>query len=243
MFALYKKEIAGFFSSLTGYVVIIVFLVASGIFMWVIPGQTNILDAGYSNIDTFFVLSPWVFMFLIPAITMRLLTDEINSGTIELLLTRPISDLSVVLAKYNAALTIAVISIIPTFIYFISVYYLGNPVGNIDMGGTWGSYIGLFLLAATYTSIGTFSSSLTNNQIVAFILSVVLVFIFFYGFDVISTLFENSKAEYILQGFSINRHYQSISRGVVDTRDLIYFISLSAVFILATKFKLQSRKW
>ena len=243
MFALYKKEIAGFFSSLTGYVVIIVFLVASGIFMWIIPGQTNVLDAGYSNIDTFFMLSPWVFMFLIPAITMRLLTDEINSGTIELLLTRPISDLSVVMAKYSAALTIAVISILPTFIYFISIYYLGNPLGNIDMGGTWGSYIGLFLLAAVYTSIGTFSSSLTNNQIVAFILSVVITLVFFYGFDAVSTIFTNSKAEYILQGFSINRHYQSISRGVVDTRDLIYFISLAVLFILATKFKLQSRKW
>ena len=136
MFALYKKEVASFFSSLIGYVVIIVFLITTGIFMWIIPGQTNVLDVGYSNLDTFFMLSPWVFMFLIPAITMHLFADEINSGTIELLLTRPISNMSVVIAKYSAALTIAVISIIPTFIYFISIYYLGNPVGNIDMGGT-----------------------------------------------------------------------------------------------------------
>jgi ABC-2 type transport system permease protein len=243
MFALYKKEIAGFFSSLTGYIVIIVFLIASGIFMWVIPGQTNVLDAGYSNIETFFVLSPWVFMFLIPAITMRLFTDEIKSGTIELLMTRPISDIAVVMAKYSAALSIAFISILPTFIYFASVYYLGNPVGNIDIGGTWGSYIGLLFLAATYVAIGVFSSALTNNQIVAFIVAVVLTFTFFYGFDALSILFENTKTEYFLQKFSINRHYISISRGVIDTRDIVYFLSLIAIFIMTTKFKLQSRKW
>ena len=243
MFALFKKEIVGFFSSLTGYIVIIVFLAATGIFMWVIPGQTNVLDAGYSNIDTFFVLSPWVFMFLIPAITMRLFTDEIKSGTIELLMTRPISDINVVMAKYLAALSIAVISILPTFIYFSSVYFLGNPVGNIDIGGTWGSYIGLFFLAAIYVAIGIFSSALTNNQIIAFIIAVVLVFTFFYGFDAISALFANSKTEFFLQRFSINRHYLSISRGVIDTRDIVYFLSVIAIFIMTTKFRLQSRKW
>ncbi len=243
MFALYKKEIAGFFSSLTGYIVIIVFLIASGIFMWVIPGNTNVLDTGYANIETFFVLSPWVFMFLIPAITMRLFSDETKSGTIELLMTRPISDLSVIMAKYSAALSIAVISIIPTLIYFISIYLLGSPVGNVDIGGTWGSYIGLVFLAAVYVAIGIFSSSLTDNQIVAFILAVVLVFTLFYGFDALSALFANSKAEFVLQGFSINRHYQSISRGVIDTRDIVYFVSSAAIFIMLTKFKLQSRKW
>jgi ABC-2 type transport system permease protein len=243
MFALYKKELSVFFSSLTGYIVIIVFLIATGTFMWIIPGQTNVLDAGYSSIETFFVLAPWVFMFLIPAITMRSFADEISSGTIELLLTRPISDIAVVMAKYSTALTISIMSILPTFIYFISVYRLGSPVGNIDIGGTWGSYIGLLLLAIVYTSIGVFSSLLTNNQIVAFILSVVLIFIFFYGIDALGTVFAGTKTEYILQNFSINRHYKSISRGVIDTRDLVYFLSLSVIFILITKFKLQSRKW
>jgi ABC-2 type transport system permease protein len=243
MFALYKKELSVFFSSLTGYIVIIVFLIATGAFMWIIPGQTNVLDAGYSSIETFFVLAPWVFMFLIPAITMRSFADEISSGTIELLLTRPISDIAVVMAKYSTALTISIMSILPTFIYFISVYRLGSPVGNIDIGGTWGSYIGLLLLAIVYTSIGVFSSLLTNNQIVAFILSVVLIFIFFYGIDALGTVFAGTKTEYILQNFSINRHYKSISRGVIDTRDLVYFLSLSVIFILITKFKLQSRKW
>ena len=243
MFALFKKEIVGFFSSLTGYIVIIVFLAATGVFMWIIPGQNNVLDTGYANIETFFVLSPWVFMFLIPAITMRLFTDEIKSGTIELLMTRPISDINVVFAKYFAALAIAVISILPTFIYFASVYFLGNPVGNIDIGGTWGSYIGLFFLAAIYVAIGIFSSALTNNQIIAFIIAVVLIFTFFYGFDVASTLFANSKIEFFIQHFSINRHYLSISRGVIDSRDIVYFLSVTAIFVMTTKFRLQSRKW
>ncbi len=243
MFALYKKELAGFFSSLTGYIVIIVFLAASGVFMWIVPGQVNVLDTGYANIDTFFVLAPWVFMFLIPAITMRMLAEEVKSGTIELLMTKPISDMSIIMSKYSAALTIAVIAIVPTFIYFLSVYLLGNPVGNIDIGGTWGSYIGLFFLAAIYVSIGIFASSLSDNQIVAFILSVVLIFTLFYGIDALSLLFHGKSTEFFLQEFSINRHYLSISRGVVDTRDLIYFAGVSFVFIMFTKFKLQSKRW
>jgi ABC-2 type transport system permease protein len=243
MFALYKKEISGFFSSLAGYIAIIIFLLATGIFLWVIPGQNNVLDSGYATIESFFALAPWVFMFLIPAISMRLFTDEIKSGTIELLMTRPISDLSIVLAKYSAALSIALISIVPTFIYFISVYNLGNTEGNIDMGGTWGSYIGLVFLASVYTSIGVFSSAVTNNQIVAFLIAVVLVFIFYYGFDSLGLIFEGTKTEYLMQKLSINQHYQSISRGVIDSRDVVYFISIIALFVVGTHFKLQSRKW
>ena len=243
MFALYKKEISGFFSSLAGYIAIIIFLLATGIFLWVIPGQNNVLDSGYATIESFFALAPWVFMFLIPAISMRLFTDEIKSGTIELLMTRPISDLSIVLAKYSAALSIALISIVPTFIYFISVYNLGNPEGNVDMGGTWGSYIGLIFLASVYTSIGVFSSAVTNNQIVAFLIAVVLVFIFYYGFDSLGLIFEGTKTEYLMQKLSINQHYQSISRGVIDSRDVVYFISVTALFLVGTHFKLQSRKW
>jgi ABC-2 type transport system permease protein len=243
MLALFKKELSEFFSSITGYVVIVVFLIATSTFMWVIPGQMNVLDSGYANIDTFFFLAPWVFMFLIPAVTMRLFADEKKTGTIELLLTRPISDFTIVLAKYLSALTIVIIAIIPTFVYFISVYYLGSPVGNIDIGGTWGSYIGLFFLTASYASIGVFISSLTDNQIVAFILSLALVFVFFMGFESLSTLFTLNKGEFFLQGLSIDRHYRSMSRGVIDTRDLAYFAGLIAFFIMLTKFKLQSRKW
>jgi ABC-2 type transport system permease protein len=243
MSALYKKEIAGFFSTLTGYIAIIVFLMATGLFMWVIPGENNVLDKGYSDMESFFSLAPWIFMFLIPAITMRLFADEKKSGTIELLLTRPISDLSIIFSKYFAALTIAIIAIIPTLIYFLSVYLLGNPAGNMDVGGTWGSYLGLFFLAAIYVSIGIFCSALTDNSIVAFIVSLAILFLFFYGFDAASTLMAYKKGEFILQGFSIYRHYRSISRGVIDTRDLVYFIGTIALFISFTKLKLQSRRW
>lgn len=243
MFALFKKEIAGFFSSLTGYIVVLVFLLATGLFMWVIPGDNNVLDNGYADMDTFFVLAPWIFMFLIPAITMRSFADENKTGTIELLITRPVSDLSIVLAKYFSALTIAIIALLPTLIYFISVYYLGNPIGNIDLGGTWGSYIGLFFLAAVYAAIGVFSSSLTDNSIVAFILSLVITFVFFYGFDAASSLLLNKNGEFYLQGLSIYQHYRSLSRGVIDSRDVIYFLAVIALFVMFTKFKIQSRKW
>jgi len=243
MFALFKKEIAGFFSSITGFVVVIVFLLATGLFMWIIPGENNVLDNGYANLDTFFALAPWVFMFLIPAVTMRLFADEKKAGTIELLMTRPISDFSIVLAKFLSAFTIVFIALLPTFVYYLSVYLLGNPVGNIDVGGTWGSYIGLFFLAAVYVSVGIYCSSLTENQVVAFIFGLVLIFILFYGFDALSTLFASKSGEFYIQGLSINRHYRSMSRGVIDSRDMVYFLSLLAIFIMLTKFKLQSRNW
>ncbi len=243
MFALYKKELTSFFSSLTGYMAVLVFLVAIGVFMWIIPGGNNVLDNGYASLETFFILGPWVFMFLIPAITMRLFSDEKKSGTIELLMTRPISDLAIVLAKYLSALTIALIAIVPTFVFFISVYKLGSPVGNVDVGGSWGSYIGLVFLATVYVSVGVFCSSVSENQIVSFILAMVITFILYFGMDAFSLMFSLQKGEYFLQGLSISRHYQSMSRGVIDTRDVVYFLSVSSIFILITKFKLQSRKW
>lgn len=243
MFALYRKELSAFFSSLTGYVAILVFLLAIGVFMWIIPGQNNVLDNGYAGLESFFIIAPWIFMFLVPAITMRLFSEEKKNGTIELLLTRPISDISVVLGKYLSALTIVGIAILPTFIYFISVYLLGNPVGNIDIGGTWGSYIGLVFLAITYVAIGVFCSSLFENQIVAFIIAMALTFLLYFGMDAFAMLFSFNKGEYFLQGVSISRHYQSMSRGVIDTRDIFYFIGLTALFIVSTKLKLQTRKW
>ena len=243
MFTLFKKEVAGFFSSLTGYVAIIIFLVTTGLFVWIIPGDNNLLDNGYANLDSFFALAPWLFLFLIPAITMRSFADEKKSGTLELLLTRPLSDFSIVMAKNLASLTIALISIVPTLIYFISVYRLGNPVGNIDTGGTWGSYIGLALLAMIYVSIGGFCSSFTENQVVAFLLALVVIFIFYLGLETIGGVIASNKAGYLFESLSINRHYRSLSRGVIDTRDLVYFFGVSAFFILLTRFKLQSRNW
>lgn len=242
MFAIYKKELATFFGSLSGYIAVIVFLLFSGLFVWIIPGEHNLLDNGYASLEAYFGLAPWVFMFLIPAITMRLFAEEKKNGTIELLMTHPITYFQIVMAKFLSAFTITLIAIAPTFVYFISVYLLGNPQGNIDIGATWGSYIGLVFLSISYVAIGVFSSSLSNNQVIAFIVAAVTIFLLYLGMDAFSQLFSLNKVEYVLQTFSINRHYESLSRGVIDTRDLIYFFSLTAIFILLAKFKIQTNK-
>jgi len=243
MLQLLKKEINGFFSSLIGYIVIIVFLLVTSMFLWVFPGEFNILDNGYATIDPLFVLAPWVFLFLVPAVTMRLFADEKRSGTIELLFTKPFTDLQIILAKYLSGLVLVLFSLIPTLIYFVSVYLLGGEVGNIDIGGTWGSYIGLFFLAAIYVAIGLFASSLTENQIIAFLFGVILSFFFYIGFESISTLsFLESISETILN-IGINEHYKSMSRGVIDIRDMIYFLGIITLFVFGTKTVLESRKW
>ncbi len=243
MVALIRKEIDSFFSSLTGYVVIIVFLVLSGLFMWVFPGDLNIPDSGYATLDTLFIIAPWVFLFLVPAVTMRMFAEEKRSGTLELLLVRPLTDLQIVLAKFSAAVVLVIISLVPTLIYFWSVYKLGNPPGNLDTGAIWGSYIGLVFLAGCYAAIGVFASSLTDNQIVAFIVAVLLCFFFFTGFEMISALPLPLRIEELLLYMGINEHYRSVSRGVVDTRDVVYFLALIAFFIFLTRTVLQSRKW
>ena len=243
MLALYRKEISSFLNSLIGYIVIIVFLTIISLFMWVFPGEMNILDAGYANIDTLFIIAPWVFMFLVPAITMRLFADERKSGTIELLLTKPISDIQIIMAKYLAGVTLVLISLIPTLVYYLSVHLLGNPIGNIDTGGMWGSYIGLFFLASGFVAIGVFSSSITENQIISFIVAVFLCFFFYLGFDSISNLSLLGKVDAFIIQLGIQEHYISMSRGVIDTRDVVYFFSLAAFFLLLTKTVLESRKW
>jgi len=243
MYTLLKKEISSFFSSITGYVVIIVFLLVNSMFIWIFPGSNNVLDSGYASLDALFVISPWIFLFLVPAITMRMFTDEKKSGTIETLFTRPLTDLKIISAKSLAAFILVLFSILPTLIYFFSVYKLGNPVGSIDIGGTWGSYIGLFFLSAIYVSIGIFASSITDNQIVAFIIGMFLCFIMFMGFDYLSELTIFSKIDNFIINLGINEHYKSLSRGVVDSRDILYFISVAVIFTLLTKLVLQSRKW
>jgi ABC-2 type transport system permease protein len=243
MFALVNKEVGSFFSSLTGYVVITVFLAVNGLFIWVFPGPLNIPDSGYATLDTLFIIAPWVFLFLVPAVTMRMFAEEKRSGTIELLLVRPLTDLQVVLAKFTAAVVLVLISLLPTLVYFWSVHTLGNPPGNLDTGAIWGSYIGLFFLASVYASIGIFSSSITDNQIIAFIVAVLISFFFFTGFELLGALPVPLKIEQLLIYLGINEHYRSISRGVVDTRDLVYFVSLIAFFIFLTRTVLQSRKW
>ena len=243
MFTLLLKEVRGFLSSLIGYIVITVFLLINGLFLWVFANDFNILDFGYAGLDGLFMIAPFVFLFLIPAITMRSFADEHRSGTIELLLTKPLTDLQIILSKYFAGLILVIISVIPTFIYIISVYQLGMPRGNLDMGGLWGSYIGLLFLGASFVSVGLFASSLTNNVIISFIVAVFLSLFLYIGFDFIYSLDMFGPVDLFIKSLGINAHYTSMSRGVIDTRDLIYFISLVAVFVMLTKLSLESRKW
>ncbi len=243
MLQLLKKEITGFFSSLTGYVVIIVFLLLTGLFLWIFPGQFNILDAGYASLDSLFIIAPWVFLFLVPAVSMRLFADEKKSGTIEFLFTQPLTEMQIVLAKYFAGLSLVIFSLIPTIVYLITVYYLGKPVGNLDLVGITGSYIGLFFLAAIYVAIGVFSSSLTENQIIAFLIAVFLSFFFYIGFEAVGSLNFLNPVSGIIIELGINEHYKSISRGVIDIRDIVYFLSVITIFIFLTKMVLESRKW
>lgn len=243
MWTLFWREINSFFSSITGYVVIVVYLVVTGLFLWVFPGEFNIIESGYASLDALFIIAPWVFLFLVPAVTMRLFSDEKRTGTLELLLSRPISDLKIILAKYFAGVALVCLAILPTLIYYLSVSLLGDTPGNLDKGGFWGSFIGLILLAGIYVSIGLFSSSLTDNQIVSFIIGVVGCFLLFLGFDSLSKLGFSGSFENFIASLGISYHYNSLARGVIDTRDVIYFLTVIAVFTLFTKVVLESRKW
>ncbi|HKK10598.1 MAG TPA: gliding motility-associated ABC transporter permease subunit GldF [Bacteroidales bacterium] len=243
MFALLSKEIRNFLSSLTGYLTISVFLLINGLFLFVFPTEFNILDFGYANIDGLFMIGPFVFLFLIPAITMRMFAEEKNQGTIEFLLTNPLSDFQIILAKYIASFSLVVFSLLPTLIYFATVYWLGMPTGNIDQGAMWGSYIGLLMLGSAFTAIGMFSSSITNNQIVAFVLSVAITAFIYIGFELIYELNILGSVDLFVKNLGMSTHYASLSRGVIDTRDVLYFLSMDALFLLFTKISLESRKW
>ena len=243
MFTLFKKEINGFLNSFIGYIVIVVFLLMTGLFLWVFPLEFNVLDFGFAGLDGLFILAPFVFLFLIPAITMRSFADEKKSGTLELLMTQPLTDLQVILAKYFAGVVLVIISLLPTLVYYFSVYMLGLPPGNLDSGSIWGSYLGLLFLGASFVAVGIFASSLTDNQIVSFILAVFISFFLYMGFEFIYTFILSGKTGLIIESLGLNAHYSSISRGVIDSRDLIYFLSVTALFILLTKFSLESRKW
>ncbi|MCB0428729.1 MAG: gliding motility-associated ABC transporter permease subunit GldF [Flavobacteriales bacterium] len=243
MFVLLKKEIHSFLYSLIGYIVIIVFLVVNGLFLWLLPQDTNIFNAQFATLAPMFGIAPWVFLFLIPAITMRSFSDEKKIGTIELLMTRPLTDLQIILAKYLAGLLLVLFSLIPTLLYIVSVYVLADPPGNLDFGGLWGSYLGLLFLGSSFVAIGIFTSSITENQIVAFILSVFLCFFCYYGFESVSTMQWLGAADRVVQLLGIDAHYNSMSRGVIDTRDVLYFGGFSAIFVVLTKIVLESRKW
>lgn len=243
MIALIQKEIRSFFGSIIGYLVILVYLLINSVFLWIFEGNFNLLDGGYASLGNLFTISPWVFLFLIPALTMRLFADEKKAGTMELLFTKPLSDLQIIMAKYSAALLLLIVALIPSLIYYYSLYQLGAPPGNIDSGGTFGSYIGLLFLGGAFLSIGLFASALTDNQIVAFLLAMFLCFFVFYGFDQIAGFELFGGADLFILKLGINEHYVSMSRGVIDSRDVLYFISVIALFVGATRLVIQSRKW
>lgn len=236
MLAILKREINSFFATSVGYLVIAVFLVINGLFLWVFKGDYNILDNGFADLNSFFDLAPWVFLFLIPAVTMRAFSDEKKMGTLELLVTKPLSLKNIVLAKYFGAVILICIALIPTLLYVFTISKLGNPAGNWDLGSTLGSYIGLLFLVFAYTSIGIFASTLSKNQIVAFIIAVFLCFFMYYGFEGISSIINTSNSS--ITSLSMKAHFNSVARGVIDTRDIIYFISISVLFLTFTIFKL-----
>ena len=234
------REIKSFFGSPIGYLVIAIFLIINGLFLWVFEGDFNILNSGFADLSPFFTISPWILIFLIPAVTMRSFSDEKKQGTIELLMTKPISIWEIVSGKFFGAFLLIVIAIIPTFIYVYVISSLGMPEGNIDMGSTMGSYFGLLFLIAGYTAIGIFTSTLSENQIVAFILSVFLCFVFYFGIQGIASFVKDF--EDIIASFGMDFHFKSMSRGVIDTRDVLYFVSITILFLSLTVYKLKSLK-
>ena len=238
MLAIFKKEFNSFFTSTIAYLTIGMFLLINGLFLWVFDDDFNVLNAGFADLTSFFYLAPWILIFLIPAITMKTFADEFRSGTIEILKTRPITNVTLVLGKFFAILTLLIIVLIPTFVYVYSIHELGNPVGNLDYGSISGSYLGLFLLASSFASIGIFTSTLSKNQVVAFLLGICMVLLFYYGFDAVSSLFGDYS--YTIKLFGMNEHYKSISRGVIDSRDVLYFMSIIIFFLFVSKQKLTN---
>lgn len=240
MKALLFREIKSFFGSPIGYLVIAIFLILNGLFLWIFDGEYNILNSGFADLSPFFTISPWILIFLIPAVTMRSFSDEMKQGTLELLLTKPLSIWQIVNGKFFGAVLLIVIAIIPTFIYVYVISSLGMPEGNIDMGSTIGSYFGLLFLISGYSAIGIFTSTLSDNQIVAFLLAVFLCFFFYFGFDGIATYLPS--IENFISNLGMNSHFKSMSLGVIDTRDLMYFVSITILFLSLTVFKLKSLK-
>ena len=242
MFALFKKELTGFLGSLLGYIVIGVFLLANGIMLWMIP-DSNVLDFGYATIDPLFANAPYVFLLLIPAITMRTFAEEKKAGTIETLFTKPLSDIQIILAKYLASLVLVVLCLLPTLLYVYTVGTLANPRWDIDFGAIWGSYIGLLFLGSVYIAIGIFASSLTDNQIISFIYSVCICLFLTFGLTELASFSSVRFIDLLIIKLGLAEHYNSISRGVVDSRDVVYFLGANVLFLASANLILQRRKW
>jgi len=242
MIQIFAKEFNGFLNSLVAYIIIGVFLTGIGMLMWVFP-ETSVLDYGYADMDTLFSLGPYVFIFLIPAITMRSFAEEKKMGTMELLLTKPLSEWDIIVGKFLAGFALVLVAVLPTLIYYYSIYLLGEPTGNIDIPGVIGSYIGLILLGGVFCSIGVFASSITPNQIVSFVVAAFLCLIFYSGFDSFSSLVAEGGWALQIKHLGILDHYDSMSRGLIDSRDLLYFFSVTGLMLLLTKTILSSRQW
>jgi ABC-2 type transport system permease protein len=240
MLNIFRKELREYLNSLTAYVVIGVFLTALGLLMWIFP-ETNVLDFGYADMGTLFTMGPFVLMFLIPAITMKMFAEELKTGSFEILSVKPVSIYDIVMGKYFASWSISIIAILPTLVYFFSLYQLANPKGNVDIAGIIGSYIGLVLLAGAFTSIGLLASAMTKNQVVSFVFAAFLSFLLFTGINSLANINVWSAISPVLSNLSIERHYNAMSRGVIDSRDVVYLLSISGLLLLLTSLKLSKQ--
>lgn len=242
MISIFKKEVNLFFSSVIAYVSMSIFFIVMALNLWVFAG--NIFESGYANLTSFFQFAPWVLIFLIPAITMRLLSEEYNQGTLEILATQSIKSLQIVAGKYLSALLIWTLTLLPTLIYFVCITVLDNANSPADNGAMIGSYVGLYFLGAAFIAISLFASSISKNQVTAFLIGVLLCYLFYDAFFQLSNIEAFSgKLDYFIQSFGMGAHYEAMSRGVLDSRDILYFLSLIALFLGLTNFSLESRKW
>ena len=238
MLAIFRKEVNQFFSSPIAYIIMGVFLTAVGLLLWVFP-ETNLLENGYADMGTFFNLTPYVMLFMVPAITMRSIADEVRAGTLEWLLTKPVSRWGVVVGKFGASWLLVVLTLLPTLLYYVTLYRLGSPVGNIDSAGVFGSYIGLVLLAGVFVAIGLWASSLNDNQVVAFVLGVFFCFLFYVGLSALASLLAPGGFAYYLAYFALDEQYRALGRGLIDSRNVVYLSSLIGLFLLLTVNKLS----
>ena len=237
MNAIYKKEIKMFFSSMEAYIAIIVFFIMNGLILWYIPSDFNIFYNQKASLLPFFTTAPWILLILIPAITMKMISTEFNQRTNLILFTKPIKKWGIILAKFLASLTIGIICLIPTLIFVYTIYHISDPVGNIDIWELVGSYIGIIMLISLYASIGLFCSSISNNNMIAYILTMVIILLMYIGFNILGETYNI----YIFEFLSIQSHYESISRGVIDSRDIIYFTSITFVFLYFSSIAIEQK--
>lgn len=240
MKALFIKELNSYFSSPIAYLAIAVYLIINGLYLWVLQSDFNLLHAGFSDLNAYFFLAPWIYVFLIPAISMRSFSEEYSTGTLELLKTKPITDGQIVLAKFFGIFVLMLLVLLPTLSYIYSIYMLGDPIGNIEMGATIGSYIGLIFLISSFAAIGLYASSISKNQIVSFVTGIVLSFLIYYGFEIVGTYQLFGSQDYMVKSLGMFAHFDSLGRGILDTRDLVYFFSVTVLFLGLTKMRIRT---